>query len=71
MLAGFDDEVQVFDVHRADVFAGPAGGTGPEHITGHRGAVPHKGLHLIEVAAQDGVGLVEQVHLEVVNHLFR
>jgi hypothetical protein len=29
-FARFDDEVQLLDVHRTTVFAGPAGGAGPQ-----------------------------------------
>jgi hypothetical protein len=49
MLAGFQDEIQLLDVDRADVLAGPAGGAGPDHIGGDGGAFPDDGVN--------GVGL--------------
>ena len=70
VLSGLDDKIQMFDVHRADVLTGPAGGAGPEHVAGHRGTVAHDGLNRLNVAAQNGVGLGQQVHLEVMDDLF-
>ena len=58
VLARLDDEIQMFDVHRADVLTGPAGGAGPEHVAGDRGVVTDDGFDLVEIATQNGVGLV-------------